>query len=191
MNHNAEEWTHRPKVLQNIRAPNDPQFAVFDPVGPKFAPFKFVLCMELTLEKWEQSPPSPLPHLSAFWSIYYTQAQDMPSSHHFCLNYLENEATPFFWIWPSSVLYSIVRHNTHITYLCVLFVCLFVCFYKNKFTAWFPFVMKHFCPRGTLQTYTNVESTAVYKLGEAMCITLKIQILHSKYDFSLSRLLKG
>ena len=53
--------------------------------------------------------------------------------------------------------------------------------WKSEFL---PFVTKHSCPCSRKQTCNNIKITAFFfRLLEAVCITLRIQILHSKHYF--------
>ena len=57
-------------------------------------------------------------------------------------------------------------------------VCVFNLIYNNIYSL-FSIVPKHFCQCSLKQTCTMIKSIAYYRLGEAMCITLKL--LKSKH----------
>ena len=72
------------------------------------------------------------------------------------------------------------------TCVCVcVCVCVRVCVLSIRlFTTWFPFMTKHLCPYGSKQSCINITDLAFYWLWEAVCITLEIQILHSRFGYT-------
>ena len=61
-------------------------------------------------------------------------------------------------------------------------VCACVCvLFTRTCTVCFLFMTKHLWPQNTKQSCSNVKDPAFYQLWEAMCITVKIQILHSRF----------